>query len=91
MTPRRPAGYFIGGCGHRVPSGPLFRTCPCDANTTSPPRPAGIQRRSALLFERLAATVEELAVLRAVVTLADEAPKLTDAELRDRLTALARR
>lgn len=46
-------------------------------------------------FDRLAATVEELgatqSVLRAVIALADEVPKLTDVELRARLLALADR
>jgi ribosomal protein L37AE/L43A len=46
-------------------------------------------------FDRLAATVEQLgatrSVLRAVVTLADDAPTITDQQLRDRLVALADR
>jgi hypothetical protein len=46
-------------------------------------------------FELLAATVEQLgatrSVLRAVVTLADDAPTITDQQLRDRLLALAER
>jgi hypothetical protein len=46
-------------------------------------------------FDRLAATVERLgatrSVLRAVITLADDAAMLSDAELRDRLLALADR
>ncbi len=46
-------------------------------------------------FDRLAATVEQLgatpSVLRQMITLADDAATLTDAELRDRLLALADR
>ncbi len=46
-------------------------------------------------FDRLAAAVEQLgaarSVLRAVIALADELPKLTDVELRDRLLAPAGR
>jgi hypothetical protein len=46
-------------------------------------------------FDRLAATVEQLgatrSVLRAVITLADDAATLSDRELRDRLLALADR
>ena len=46
-------------------------------------------------FDRLAATVEHLgatrSVLRAVITLADDAATLPDTELRDRLLALADR
>jgi hypothetical protein len=46
-------------------------------------------------FDRLAATVEQLgatrSVLRAVITLADDAATLPDQELRDRLLALADR
>ena len=46
-------------------------------------------------FEQLAATIERLgatrSVLRAVVTLADDAATLSDQELRDRLLALADR
>lgn len=46
-------------------------------------------------FAQLAATVEECGRLRwalsQVVTLADDAPRLTDAQLRDRLLALADR
>ncbi|HKR51081.1 MAG TPA: hypothetical protein VJT72_16135 [Pseudonocardiaceae bacterium] len=46
-------------------------------------------------FDRLAAAVEQLgaarSVLRAVIALIDELPKLTDVELRDRLLALADR
>jgi hypothetical protein len=46
-------------------------------------------------FEQLAATVEQLgatrSVLRAVITLADDAATLSDQELRDRLLALADR
>jgi hypothetical protein len=49
----------------------------------------------AAYFERLAATVEQLgatrSVLRQMITLADDAATLTDAELRDRLLALADR
>jgi hypothetical protein len=46
-------------------------------------------------FEQLAATVEEIGrlrwLLRQVITLADDAPGLSDEQLRDRLTALADR
>ncbi len=46
----------------------------------------------AAYFDRLAATVEQLgvtrSVLRAVVMLADDAPAITDRQLRDRLVAL---
>jgi hypothetical protein len=46
-------------------------------------------------FDQLAATVEQLgatrSVLRAVITLADDAATLSDQELRDRLLALADR
>lgn len=42
-------------------------------------------------FEQLAATVEQLGVLWQVITLADDAPGLTDQQLRDRLLALADR
>jgi hypothetical protein len=42
-----------------------------------------------LHFDRLAATVEQLGVLRQVIALADQAPVLTDEQLRFRLLALA--
>jgi hypothetical protein len=49
----------------------------------------------AAYFEQLAATVEEIGrlrwLLRQVVILADDAPGLPDAQLRDRLLALAAR
>ncbi|MGH3963635.1 MAG: hypothetical protein ACRDSN_19735 [Pseudonocardiaceae bacterium] len=40
-------------------------------------------------LDQLTATVKHLALLRQIVHLADEMPKLTDPELRARLTALA--
>lgn len=42
-----------------------------------------------LHFDRLAATVEQLGVLRQVITLADDAPTITNEQLLDRLLALA--
>jgi hypothetical protein len=45
-------------------------------------------------FDQLVATVEQLSAtrstLRQIIALADDAPGLTDAQLRDRLTALAK-
>ena len=45
-------------------------------------------------FDQLAATVERLSAtrsaLRQIIALADDAPRLTDAQPRDRLTALAK-
>jgi transposase-like protein len=50
-------------------------------------------QRAAAYFEQLAATVEEIGrlrwLLRQVVTLADDAPTLTDDHLRARLASLA--
>jgi hypothetical protein len=43
---------------------------------------------AALYFDRLAATVEQLGVLRQVIALADDAPTITDQQLRARLLAL---
>jgi hypothetical protein len=52
------------------------------------------QRRPAAYFGQLTATVEEIGRLRwllqQVVMLADDAPGLSDEQLRDRLAALAR-
>ena len=52
-------------------------------------------QRSAAYFGQLAATVEEIGrlrwLLRQVITLADDAPGLSDEQLRNRLTALADR
>jgi len=57
------------------------------AITTANPQPPFV--------DQLAATVEQLgatrSVLRAVVILADDAPAITDQQLRDRLVALADR
>jgi ribosomal protein L37AE/L43A len=39
-------------------------------------------------FDRLAATVEQLGVLRQVIALAEDAPTITDQQLRARLLAL---
>lgn len=87
-----PRGVFIGVCGHPVLLGESGRldACACDRPTTSS------RRRRAHLAEHGAA-VEEIERLRwtleQIVVLADEvdADTITDAELRQRLAALADR
>ncbi|MGH3888315.1 MAG: hypothetical protein ACRDSZ_17405 [Pseudonocardiaceae bacterium] len=88
-------------------STPLPAPAPTDRDDGACPRcgtTSGVQltstspvqsRTCTAYFDRLAAAVEQLgaarSVLRAVIALADELPKLTDVELRDRLLALADR
>lgn len=94
-------GYLMTGeCGHRRPirSTGLVDPCACERPTTSrrPDTGANLDPVSGPDYlTQLCQAVEDLArsryLLDQVIELAGESPELTDAELRDRLTALADR
>ena len=99
----RPRGWFIGECGHAVPVQANGRVYACECETASSRRRRTEADLGAAIdtsgrpdyLAQLCTAIEELArsryLLGEVIELADDVPGLTDAELRDRLVALADR
>lgn len=88
MTPETEVCPYCGGTSGVTPTpgtSPKVQAWSCTACRTDW---AITTVNPQLHSDRLAATVEQLGVLRQVIVLADEAPMLTDVEMRARLVDL---